>query len=289
MDSKKELLSGCQKIFDFSSTDMCYQLVPKSKGGSIQLFNKNRGVVSSTTLSLDKLLGKWLKIKKYFIIAEHQHFCSLLFLQPIWRNPGFGLILYNSDGLCVWELPSSPRLDYRVWSRQNSTFSLERSSSGKHGLHIELSMSMPFVFIELKSKYNSSFDKSELLHMNSNLRQEDIRIYNYYGEPLFSGRLVPTSDPTIHLLVFSEFLQTSKDCAKLVRRFLKNPNNLVWSADCNSILFCDCRESIIITLPKIRGNSQSPGYHNSSGSRDSFEDQVYLDAIKQVIFQNHKS
>lgn len=285
MEQKKDLLCGAQKIFDFSSTDMCYLLMPKSEGGSIDLV-LNYYDYSCITVRIDRLLGKWLKIKKYFILPKDEHFCSLLFIQPIWRNPGFALNLFDSTHLNVWHAGWSRTFDSADWLKQNLAFQLEQRT-GKYGLDMELPMSMPFVFIQLKSKITTLGDAPI---ERVELKQEDIQIGNYYGETLPSCRLINTSDPEIYLLVFSDLLQTSKDCAKLMRRFLKNPDNPVWAADCTSVLYCDCPKSIILTFPKIHGKSQLPGYDSWSEfdyfSSDNFEDRVFLDAIQAFGISN---
>ena len=87
----------------------------------------------SITIRMDRLIGKWLKIKKYFVIPEHEHLCSILFLQPIWTNPGFNLTLTDSTGYHVWgTIPptalgqSEPR-DY-TWLNNNLFFKLDHSA-----------------------------------------------------------------------------------------------------------------------------------------------------------------
>lgn len=298
MLSKKEFLSGCQRIADFSQTDKCYLLIPKIDGSLIELMMGQKDLLS-ITIRMDRLIGKWLKIKKYFVIPEHEHLCSILFLQPIWTNPGFNLTLTDSTGYHVWcTIPptalgeSEPR-DY-TWLNNNLFFKLDHSA-GKSGLNIILSMSLPFVFIQLKSRHYIArkdsyhpvpLDEENLNIVDFNLQQEDIQIYNYSEGRIANSRLINTSDPSIYLLVFSDILQTSKDCAKLLRRFLKNPDNPVWASSCNALLFCNCRESIIVSTPKISGSRNMLLDDDDAFQSSDFEDRVFLEAIQAFGFMD---
>lgn len=294
MLSKKELLSGYQRIVDFSQTDKCYLLIPKIDGSLIELMIRHKEL-STITMRMDRLVGKWLKVKKYFVIPEDKHLCSILFLQPIWINPGFIIHLTDAAGNSVGQMTpaslSHSGLDEHAWLNENLMFALHHSI-GKRGLSIPLSMALPFVFIQLTSLHHISrkdsyhpvpLDNENLNIFDFNLHQEDFQIHNY-GDGLFpSYRLITTSDPSIYLLVFSDLLQTSKDCAKLLRRFMKNPDNPVWAFNGSALLFCNCQQNIIMSIPKLRGKPEpdDPADHAQSFN---FEDRVFLDTIQAFGF-----
>lgn len=211
-NAKRELLTGCARITEFDDKDYCYVLVPKLEQGSIMLNTNQRQNMSSISLRLDRLLGKWLKIKKYFDIPVGQQLCSLLFLQPIWKNSIVNVVYNNGtpyDGISGNLRPEFILDDYLVWKKSNNIIQ-SWGGSNHHWFYAHISIQLPFLFVELSP---NDFE----------LFESDIRC------PRLDYKLIRTSDPTIYLLAFSRLLPTDKDCAKLLRQFLKNPTNPIWS------------------------------------------------------------
>lgn len=71
----------------------------------------------------------------------------------------------------------------------------------------------------------------------------------------------------------------------LLRRFLKNPDNPIWAFSSFALLFCDCRESVIVSTPKISGNRNILDDDNVFET-SNFEDRVFLDTVEAFGFMD---
>lgn len=198
--TKQDLLRGHEKINQFDQQH-CIALIPSSEIFPID-FTYN-GRYFHIVHMIDRLLSRWLKLRKYFIMEDQNWcVCAFLFLQPIWDN------VFTVGKKLDWKFECRPDrefLEQPDWIFEATYTNLTPKSSTR----IYMPFAFPFLFL--------------LTRANSSFLQESDLICRHRSRNQIYFKLLPTKNPSIYLLIFSNILKTEKDCAKLLRSYLKNP------------------------------------------------------------------
>lgn len=210
--TKQELFRGYEPVTDLDQRH-CFVIVPEIADSILHIRflggKQNDRIHVSTPLQVDRLFGKWLKINRYFQVPKGYHMSAMLFLQPIWLNEHFGVDLSDRGREVLWSIPSTRGNGcdppwilgcHERWASANSLI-----------LSFSLNFAFPFVVVRSTSGVV--------------LIREDFVCYEALSfKEIYNFGLAPTWDPTIFLLTFSNLLTTEKDCAKLLRCYLKYPS-----------------------------------------------------------------
>lgn len=218
MEMKMELLKSVKTPLETLPSNSCCSVLPKIDSKEFEIvctfLDYNLESPFAITKNLDCLLGKWLKIKKYIDLPDQQRLVAILFIQRIWINDFFKIHITSPHQASlrvvkpqIWANFDQMCYDAKVLKTYRS-----RQTSG---LPIQMSINcrFPFVFAEI-SDCNLAF-----------LTESDFDC-SFGSKPM---TILPTCNPRIYLLIFSSILRNEKDCAKLLRCFLKNPNHFVWT------------------------------------------------------------
>lgn len=233
MDVKNELLKLSGTRFETLPTNSCCCTILKAdvddKGLEFvcTLLECDDGEENfSITTNLDRLLGRWLKIKKYFDIPSDERVVAILFIQPIWINHFFRIHLHSAHQASIFVVKPQNWINFTRMSHNPKFLKPYRSTQWKPGQprQIFIDDHFPFVFAEIS-------DCTSPILIDS----------DFHGS--FGTRpmtILTTSDPKIFLLIFSSVLRKGKHCAKLLRCFLKDPNHFVWSSaqPCIDVTIC---------------------------------------------------
>ena len=140
-------------------------------------------------ISIDRLIGKWIKTSKYFTINPKYYFCNFAFLLPQWTG------VFSKFGT-------------RNTPKQFCSFvlSIWPVNSMHNRGHMQLLMIKPFPWAFVRIA-----DRSTLQLFESDFS---------CSRPF---KLLSTSDPKIFVMTFSNILNNAKSCAKILRLFLKQP------------------------------------------------------------------
>lgn len=158
------------------------------------------------SFQLDKLIGKWIKLSKYFSKIPGYHLSSLAFLQPGYNNRmEVQLVSIEYKPIIDWTASFVCQTTIGWMSRRRI---------------FELSPPFDWIFLRL------------LLADDISLNPQDLTCSVKF-------KLVPTSNPKIYLLIFSNVLSTAKDCAKILRCFLKSPGRFDYVPDYKLDLKCN--------------------------------------------------
>lgn len=166
-------------------------------------------------LAIDRLLGKWLKITKYFTIPFDQHFCSLAFLQPSYPK---SVELVTPTFI--------PPAHFRC-SLTSFKASVGQEGDAKSTI-IQIARPFFWFFVRIISKDDIELHSSDFVLRDRRAQEQGDLDFN----------LIATSDPTIYVFIMPSFLKTIKDCAKILRQFMKRPERFVYDSGCDYILFC---------------------------------------------------
>lgn len=169
----------------------------------------------SISIQVDKLLGRWLKIKQFINFPTDQRIIAILALQPIWLNYYFEIWINEQPSRSYYCL-LKPQPFYQIAG--GAHLSVQQHLLGPRNTAFSyLDPRFPFVFVEFMTESERS----------NNLTVKDLIVKcNSVSRRIHS---LPTSNPRVHLLIFSDVLETKKDCKKIMRKYLKTPNHPVWT------------------------------------------------------------
>jgi hypothetical protein len=261
--TKRDLLRGYERIVQGDNLH-CIALIPDNLVPSVQIDFEYRHRHFYVDVAIDRLLSRWLKLDKYFDIAGGEwRVCAFLFLQPIWDNV-FTMSRYSS-----WTYsPNQQSLESPRWIFEMTYSNLRRNSQS--AIHVQLSL--PFLFVQ--NMYRSDFD----------LRQSDLVCTRQRQDLPF--KLVPTkNNSSIYIMIFSNVLKTEKDCAKLLRLYLKNPQDLGGQY----FLFgmrCSTMNIRLASIHQYYFFDPPPGGQDLTGAVDSFSQHVYGDDFAQRVYDD---
>lgn len=187
---------------------------------------------TSIPLVIDKLLGKWIKMKKYLISPFGYHICALALLQPKW-NPSTIIMLLTKMQNWIFEVKAAVMSNFALTS-----YTLQILDVVEPVRWCMFQAPLAWMFVR-------TLDEGDILY------EGDITC------PSIDCSLLPTSDPTIYILSFSRNLCSAKDCAKILRQYLKYPEKFY----CNSTYQVNIysRKSVEITtlnLNYVKGYSR---------------------------------
>lgn len=155
-------------------------------------------------LPVSDLLCKWLKVSKYFLIPPDYHFSAPLFLQPCWGKMVHVTTYITKKNKTLSKMSFEP-LGEAVPTGGLCFKSVTLTFGKKRWIHVL--KQLPFVFVQIPLG-------------------EELNYVDISSETPFN--LTPTYDPQIYLLIMSNILNSDKDCARLLREFLKRPYDPVW-------------------------------------------------------------
>lgn len=196
--------------------DICCLIIPSSTDKNLEfhltyLGNNATQNVMIISSRLDTLLGQWLKIKEYVIAPVDHRLIAILFVQPISKNDFFEVRLRQATGRRDIYIPNPLKNTDKLWTSGVLRANRKWISRGVVDRLI-IYPQFPFAFIEIRNEQNVYFVESDFeLHCKER-----------------NVKFVPTSKRDIFLLIFSDILDDHKDCAKLLRQYLKNPYHFVW-------------------------------------------------------------
>lgn len=165
---------------------------------------------------IDNLLVKWLKIKKYIQVPEDRKILAILFVQPFWINHSMSIAV-NQTFQRVEDLFKPPG-----GKKKSRNGQLHCCTNDSSDLVLDIDYRMPFAFVLVNSSILRSFGVNDIITFMADV---DVSLY-CKTRPT---KLIPTNNPLIALLIFSDILQDEKDCAKLMRKYLKNPTHPAWT------------------------------------------------------------
>lgn len=184
--------------------------------------------ISST---LDRLLCKWIKLKKYISKPAGHQILGLLFLQTKFfgvRNDVFEISSQNcylgsTPNECLYSpiRRESPCSALR-WQKVITTNRLDNYPNDRSDSYV-INVRIPFIFVEILDNRETWMlsDESYLAELIPN--SETNR---------FIKRLIPTHSDRIFIISFSQLFQTEKDCAKLMRKVLLYPREIDSFSNC---------------------------------------------------------
>lgn len=208
---KADLLRGCERISEFPRDSFlsCYVFKfdpTRNLDKLILAANVEDANLGSMSVRMNKLLCKWLKIKKYFDVPNGWGFVALIFLDVRgWAPDHCGLSVSTHNFNSVYKVQYVSRDPHGYSGRTGLFFHTKEFTCAT----LYLSRQLPFAFVKSRS-FNKELLTTELITCN------------------IPFKLVPTSDPEIQLLIVSGILHSDKDCARLLREYLKRPNNPAW-------------------------------------------------------------
>lgn len=217
MDQKRELLNGGYEMIENLPADSCFIAIPepdpfKYKALIVEFLSVCGDDEFIITLQLDNLLVKWLKIKNFINLPQRHKILAILFLQPFWKNDYLSVLL---------EQPSKSDRSYIIYSPPitygSSSGVLVCMGSVHPGQTRNVDSRFPFAFVELyyKAEHRFDIDCCTEADFEQCCRERTVKFMR-------------TSKEGIYLLIFSQILKDEADCAKLLRKYLKNPTHSVW-------------------------------------------------------------
>lgn len=240
--ARDTLLDGFRRFEDLPPNSLCrfYPIPDYGKMLDIQIdYTKKNfdhlpaiSIPSTTwiTSTLDKLLGRWIKLSKYISKPRGCQTLALLFLKT--KSCGmtniFGISTQECSVGSIWNITQN----YSSFISQSSPPCSNNSSSPnrlilpqRSGLYPDVrpsyhmfTLRIPFIFVELLNDYPTWMLRDEM-HLSE-------LIQNYCKDNLTITRLIPTHSDNIFIISYSQFFQTEKQCAKLMRKILKNPREI---------------------------------------------------------------
>lgn len=172
---------------------------------------ENGSEIADLPVRLDRLLSKWLKLSKRHSIPENWHSSSLYYLQmrsQVLKNSQTELF-FNCDPIATVKhnFPSNSSQCVEF----NQSVCLKFSPKAPYYNIVVMSKWLPFVIVRM-------------------VNLDDLFLTAQDFDCDFPFDLVPTTDSTIYVLVFSKILSTAKDCAKLLRLYCKFKTHDIWSS-----------------------------------------------------------
>jgi hypothetical protein len=236
--SKQELLSGTARIEDFNHEFLkCFLFPSYLEDRDDLMINCGFGEeeLRPLPLSINKLLCQWLRVTKYFSIPYGYSFAACLFLLPDWYPSSCMVEIWDDDGHTVWissYCPGNTKISGFV-KRSPLSFSWFGPTSDEV---IRVSLQFPFSFVWLfKGDTISTND------LNCSCGIE----------------LISTSEAQIRLLLFSDILHSAKDCARILREYLKRPTKPMWNSTYTQFLVkIESRVPFVIHHPELNNLSQ---------------------------------
>lgn len=274
--TKQELLRGYKPIVDFDQ-NTCYHSFPETESYSIRLLyspsrNAKDIIGCYLNIEVDRLIGKWLRLDRYFQIPKGQYLSAFLFLQPIWLNHHFEISIYNKQQQLIWKHTPGPNVinfEDPPWIFR----SIDRWVSG-NGLILSGFLSFELPFVILHSDPGVALLRDDLVCyevLNKDMRQID------------NFQFAPTDHPQFYLLTFSNLLTKAKDCKKLLRYYLKNPHTGIRNGGIQ--LTFKCQTSALSTSNFHRHNLQ---WHNSTSWIQEEEMEMNSCNFAKEVYQNAK-
>lgn len=265
---KQELLTGEIRIEEFNDDFLRCFLFPVDT----HVDTENLSVVvmadeyslGGIPYPMNKLLCRWLKITKYFTIPDGWDFAAFLFLQAFWYTTNCRVELWNDNSKIKWTNSFDPPPDAagKDLLKQRLLFRFMSSAYCRRVLYIY--SQLPFVFVHLYPHTNL-------------LSPGDINCSHEF-------LLLPTSEPSIMMLIFSTVLNSTKDCARLFREYLKRPSNVLWRTDYQISAFdveMECGIPFDLYIPSLSS------IHYTLPRMDNFDTDLISAVMNQPARQIH--
>lgn len=265
--TKEELLEGLTLLH----VDPCepYQgqgfvLAQKDKESVFVMRDQTFNLHYRIPYRVDRLIGQWLKLERYVDwIPYNQSILAFLFLQPVWNNSNLAIDqLTNGENRPICEPLTNSRDPMRLRGFSQTIPISEPSKNFE--IFVPFSRQFPFLFLKLD-------------HPSKDLTKKDITVYiSHNNSKQIPYEIVPTRDKRIFLVIVSNIISKEKHCAKILRHFLKKPEDMNYSPG-NVCLGIRSQLSQKVTVSTINLLTWRVYFLNKPQEEWNFYDSIYQD------------
>lgn len=210
--------------------DWLVQYSPKdvTRAKTFQIFRDRPFISFAVPLYIDRLLVEWLKLDR--LETDESHIVGSIFCQSRKNNPhGFSSVAISNSKNCD---PYDHQVESQVLHRPITQYiglhhcwiesHTEYPENYPNFLYAVLTKHFPFLFVRILPTYQS-LTEFEIIAKTWNTQD------HFDNESIdITVKVCPTSDPSVFLIIVSSILETDKDCAKLLRSFVKKDLPSSW-------------------------------------------------------------